>query len=147
MKNTNMSLLVGRRAELLAELFLDDLKPSFLGRPTHDIGFDFLIGFTNQRGGVNTFGVEVKGTEQFNSLSFPLDRKAYQRLANSNPPAFLLLVDVKQNRFFCGWPQSDNGRVHAGSERIKVPLTEMNERTKTALRQKLSDENPISKIA
>ncbi|HEY2858633.1 MAG TPA: DUF4365 domain-containing protein [Terracidiphilus sp.] len=120
---------------MLAELFLQDLEPSYLGRPNSDIGFDFLIGFNNANGGVNTFGVEVKETEQFGSSSFPLDKHAYRRFANSNVPTFLLVVDVKKNRLFYAWPE--NGKGSGTHSRIKVPVVEVNDRTKVLLRNKL----------
>src|ERR1035438_171961 len=97
--------LVGRRSELMAELFLQELEPKFLTRPTLDLGFDFLVGFENQGGGVNTFAVEVKGTENSISSSFSLDKRSYRRLVNSNVPGFLLAVDVKQNKLFYAWPE------------------------------------------
>jgi Domain of unknown function (DUF4365) len=128
---------VGRRSEVLAELFLQELEPKFLARPSLDLGFDFLVGFQNQEGGVNTFAVEVKGTENNISSSFPLDKRSYRRLVNSNVPGFLLAVNVKQNKLFYAWPDRGNTLIHGGTGRIKVPVTEINESTKNAFRKRL----------
>jgi hypothetical protein len=128
---------VGRRSELLAELFLQELAPRFLSRPTEDMGFDFLVGFANPEGGVNTFAVEVKGTEQAISSLFPIDKKSYRRLVSSNIPGFLLAVDVKQNKLFYAWPERDSEGLNRGAAKIKVPVTEINNKTKDALRKRL----------
>ncbi len=58
------SLYVERRGELLAELFLQDLNPEFVARATGDVGYDFLVGFRNSRGGVNNISGVVKTTER-----------------------------------------------------------------------------------
>ncbi len=121
----------------MAELFLQELEPKFLARPTLDLGFDFLVGFGNPEGGVNTFAVEVKGTERAISSSFPLDKRSYRRLANSNVPGFLLAVDVKQNKLFYAWPERSDAVLDSGAGRISVPVTEINETTRTALRKRL----------
>jgi len=121
----------------LAELFLQELKPKFLTRPTHDLGFDFLVGFTNSRGGVNTFVVEVKSTEQSVLSFFAIDRGLYSRMVNSNVPAFLLIVDVKSNKIFCGWPERGHSSVNGGPGTIRVAVTEMNNLTRGALRERL----------
>lgn len=128
--NSNPDYVV-RRSELMAELFLQELKPTFLSRPTRDIGLDFLIGFHNARGGINTFGVEVKGTQQPVSSSFALDERSYRRLANSNVPVCLLVVDAKQNRMFYAWPQRDSDGPRNGTSKVHVPVTEIDEKTRT----------------
>ena len=121
----------------MAELFLQELEPKFLARPTLDLGFDFLVGFKNPKGGVNTFAVEVKGTERNISSSFPLDKRSYRRLVNSNVPGFLLAVDVKQNKLFYAWPARGDTTLYSGTGTISVPVTEINEMTKTTLRKRL----------
>ena len=90
--------LKSRRGELLAELFLQELKPSILARPTDDFGYDFLVGFQNTKGGINNYIVEVKATENPLPPRFLIQKKLYDRLAHSNIPGILLVVDIKQNR-------------------------------------------------
>jgi hypothetical protein len=134
-KRANTSV-VARRAELLAELFLQSLKPSFLGRPNSDVGFDFLIGFANAKGGVNTFGVEVKGTDRAVPNRFSIDRSTYRRVANSSPPAFVLVVDVKQNRLFYAWP--DQHVNPSNGSKIDLDLTEIRAENQGELRKQLT---------
>lgn len=138
MSATASSQVIESRVELLAELFLQDLKPSFLGKPSKEIGFDFLLGFANSKGGVNTFAVEVKGAENFSRTSYPLPLKEYRRLANSNVEALLLVVDAKNNRLFYAKPGPGNGRVSAPKQKIALPVTEIREETKAALRKQLT---------
>jgi len=128
---------VGRRSELLAELFLQDLKPEILSRPTEDVGFDFLVGFRNSAGGMNMFGVEVKGTDRPLADSFPLERRTFLRLAESNLPAFLLVANVKQNRLFYSWIGRDAASISRGPNVVRVPVTEINDKTKAELRKRM----------
>ena len=137
MSASSHAQIVGRRSEILAELFLQELGPTFLSRPTQDLGFDFLVGFNNTKGGLNTFAVEVKGTDTSITSSFSLDRSSYRRLVRSNLPVFLLAVDVKQNRLFYGWPKADEATVTKASSKISVPVVEVNDTTKAALRRRL----------
>ncbi|MFG6464025.1 hypothetical protein ACG04Q_20805 [Roseateles sp. DXS20W] len=88
--------LVSRRAELLAQLFLEDLGPKFLSKAPADFGFDFVVGFSNSRGGVNLIAVEVKAGERIQKR-IQMKRSAYQLLGHSNVPGLVLVIDVKSN--------------------------------------------------
>ena len=118
---------IGQRSELLAQLFLQDLKPEILSRPSEDVGFDFLVGFRNSAGGLNMFGIEVKGTERPPAGSFPLDKRTFLRLAESNLPA-CLLVDR-------GAPP-----INRMATQVSVPVTEINDKTKVELRRQMLKE-------
>jgi Domain of unknown function (DUF4365) len=133
--------LVGRRAELMAELFLQDLEPTFLARPTTDLGYDFFVGFSNPRGGINTTGVVVKATPQRVPARFPVDIRSYHRLANSNIPGLFLVVDVKHNRLFYAWPASDE-HVGNGRHTIALPVSEIDDVSKVQLRRRLTGSAP-----
>ena len=99
-RNTR-SGLAGRRGEIMAELFFQELDPLFVSRPTtEDIGYDLLVGFRNEKAGINTIAVEVKSTEQLLEPRFSIQRSAFNRLVHSNVPALLLVADVKQNRLY-----------------------------------------------
>ena len=65
--------MIARRAELLAELFLQELQPLFVAQSTGESGYDFFVGFRNPKGGVNNILVEVKSTEPShgNNTHFP----------------------------------------------------------------------------
>jgi Domain of unknown function (DUF4365) len=128
---------VGRRGELLAELFLQDLKPEFVARATGDVGYDFLVGFRNLRGGVNSIAVEIKATERLVQNRFPLRRKQYRRFAYSNIPVLFIVVDVKDNRFFYAWISSDDAVASSESNVVMIRLTEIDESTKEELRKQL----------
>ena len=92
--------IIERRGQLIAELFLQDLNPSFVARPTSDFGYDFLIGFPNTGGGINNCAVRVEATERPVPPRFPIDAETYRLLAHSNIPALLIVADVKRNRLF-----------------------------------------------
>ena len=118
--------LVARRGELMVELFLQDLRPSFLSRPTSpNLGYDLLVGFKNARGGINTFAVEVRATERPPRGRFRLPRRAFDRLALSNVPALLLVVDVKHNRLYHAWLTPDGTAGGDDPQKVPVPLTEL----------------------
>jgi len=123
---------------LIAELFLQDLKPTFLSRPTKDFGLDFLIGFANSKGGINTFGVEVKSTQQPISSPFAVDKESYQRLANSNVPVCLIIVDAKQNKLFYAWPGEGNGGLRSRNSKVQVPVTEIDDNARIELLRKMA---------
>ncbi len=129
---------VARRGELLAELFLEDLKPEFVARTTGDVGYDFLVRFRNSRGGVNNIPVEVKATERLAQQRFPLPREQYKRFAYSNIPVLFIVVDVKDNRFFYTWISSDDSVASPEHKTVMIRLTEIDERTKEELRKQLA---------
>jgi hypothetical protein len=120
----------------MAELFLQELEPEGIVRPRHDLGLDFLVTFRNSKGGINSFGVEVKSTGQDVQLSFGIERKTYDRLANSNIRILLIIANVKQNKLYFAW--INNRRHHSGAATVMIPLTPINGRTKTELRRKLT---------
>jgi len=120
----------------MAELLLEDFGPLSLARSPKDVGYDFLVSFRNSRGGTNTFGVEIKATERPDLSSFVVDRQTYNRWAHSTIPGLLLVVDVKQDRLLFGWPQRVDSR-HGGYKSVRVPLTEIDDRTKKELHKRL----------
>ena len=128
---------VGRRGELLTELFLQDLKPEFVARTTGDVGYDFLVGFRNLRGGVNNIAVEVRATEHLSQNRFPLRTKQYQRFAYSNIPVLFIVVDVKDNRFYYTWISSDVAGASPEGNVVMIRLTEIDESTREELRKQL----------
>lgn len=128
--------VVARRAELMAELFFQDLEPVSIARPPHDFGYDFLVVFKNSKGGKNTFGVEVKATDHPVQSPFTVDRRTYDLLAHSTLPGFLLVADVKQNRLFYAWPPRVDTR-HDGSKSVRMTLTPIDSNTKAELHKSL----------
>lgn len=139
--------LVGRRAELMAELFLQELGPQFLSRPTSpDVGYNLLAGFENKRKGINTFAVEVKSTEAPPGPRYQLSRDVYDRISHSNIPGLLLVVDVKHSRLYFSWLDSAK---RASTGRVSVDLTEVNDATRKQLQAQLhaSSDRPAAALS
>ena len=133
------SSLVARRGELMAELFLQGMEPQFLSRPTSpEVGYDLLVGFANERGGINTFAVEVKATERMPGKRFPLARAVFERFASSNIPGLLLVVDAKENRIHYAWLTPN---LSMGGATVSVPLVEINNSTERELRKQFASAN------
>jgi hypothetical protein len=128
---------VGRRGELLAELFLQDLHPLFVAQATgRDLGVDFFVGFSNGRGGVNLVAVEVKATEQLSRPRFVLPRRQYEVLANSNVPGLIVVADVKKNR--CYYAIATPVTIADDRQTVSFPLTEADEIGRKALIERLA---------
>lgn len=120
----------------MAELFLQDLEPASVARPPRDFGYDLLVVFKNSKGGINTFGVQVKATERPVPSRLVIDRRTYDRLAHSTIPGLLLVADVKQNALFFGWPPRVDTR-RGESRSVSIPLTQIDSKTKAELHEKL----------
>jgi hypothetical protein len=111
---------LGHRAELLVELFLTELNPMFVARPPYpNLGFDFFVGFRNERGGVNISVIEVKATEKEVVNSFHVRRELYRMLVHSNLPVVLMVADVKRNRLYWGAPRPEEADARE-STTVKV---------------------------
>jgi hypothetical protein len=139
MKDRTKAEMLGRRGDLLAELFLQELGAEFVARPTADLGYDFFVGFNNSDGGVNIAAVEVKATDRAVNGHYPVEKRLFRRLANSNIPVLLLVVNVKENRLFYALPGSYPPGEDADANRISLPLTPIDEATKLELRDLLAN--------
>jgi hypothetical protein len=134
------SSVASRRAELLVELFFQELNPVFISRPTiQDLGYDLLVGFSNESGGINTFAVEVKATERPMGTHLPLRRANFNRMAHSNVPGLLLVADVKQSRLYYSWLRPIEGRGRGDT--VSIPLTEISDATKEELKKQFQQSN------
>lgn len=138
MSDKGKAEMVGRRGELLAELFLQELGAQFVARPTADLGYDFFVGFNNADGGVNLVAVEVKATERSVQHRYPVPKQLFRRLAHSNIPVVLLVANVKENRLFYALPSSYGPGDDAGANTVQVDLTPVNDSTTNELRSFLS---------
>lgn len=119
----------------MAELFLQDLGPRFVSRPTsQDVGYDLLVGFLNKIGGINTFAVEVKATERPPGTRLQFPRRSFDRFAHSNIPGLLLVADVKRNKLYYAWLTT---RAATGTTDVSLPLTELDDATTKALQAQL----------
>lgn len=132
----NRAKAAERRAELMAELLLEELGAVFVSRSTGgDVGFDLLAGFRNEQGGTNTFTVEVKATEEAAGSSVRLERKTFERLSRSNTPALLLLANVKEHRLYYGWLRQDGART---GKTVPVAVAMLDDEGRKVLREELT---------
>jgi len=137
MNNTRTQAgIVGRRAELMAELFLQDLGATFVSQPTADTGIDFVVAFPNGQGGMNLSAVEVKATEQPVGDFYPLETKWYKRLAHSNVPSLLLVADAKRNQLYFAWPGEED--VNPSVRTVRVRVTPIDDEVKEQIRGRLA---------
>jgi hypothetical protein len=139
MNNTkSQAKIVGRRAELLVELFLQDLGATFVSDPRSATGYDFIVAFPNGKGGTNFSAVEVKATDRPIGHFYPLDKKWYTRLAHSNVPSLLLVVDAKQNRLYHAWPgESDVKKLNSDAQTVRVPVVPIDDAVREHIRERL----------
>jgi hypothetical protein len=122
MSSSDVAQLVGRRGELLAELFLSELGARVTSSPVGDA--DFLAFFEHGGQGVRVVAVEVKARETPWPSEYPVDSKLVERAAHSNIPMLLLIVDVKNNKIGYAWLDrkvTTSGRKQVGGK-IRVPL-------------------------
>jgi hypothetical protein len=97
---------IERRGMLLAELFLQKLKPlNFLQETGSDRRLDYLLGFRTGAGRIVVIGVEVKSTDEPvpNPYQFYLAKPELQALTDTNLTILVVVVDVKKSEAFFGW--------------------------------------------
>ena len=96
---------VARLGELMAEVFLEKLEPTFLARGDF-LPVTFLAGLRNADGGVNTWPVQAVATAdpvgEAGRVTLPVGE--FDRLARSSPPALLLVADALRDELFYAWP-------------------------------------------
>jgi hypothetical protein len=130
--------MVGRRGELIIELFLQDLEPAFVAHSTLDFAYDFYVGFTNSEGGINTSAVVAKATERPVGKRYPIQKKWHDQLAHSNIPVLLLVANVKENRLYYAWLTDEEAKAGSGTHVVNIPVMEVDEQAKEAIRQRLA---------
>jgi Domain of unknown function (DUF4365) len=135
--------LLGRRAELMAELFLRDLEPSSLWRPGQiDNGVDYFITFVNRRGGTNSFAIEVKATEREVKSTFPVDEKTVRSMLLSNMPSLLLVVDAKMNKLYFAWIDKELTNSPSKAGKIDLKVKAVTDTQKRKLRERMTSLDP-----
>ena len=131
-RSSTKNSLVAQRAEIMAELLLQELGPHFVARNAGvDSGYDLFVGFDNPKGGVNMVAVQVKATAQPVKGRFRLQRKHFDMLANSNIPVLLLVINVKQNEFFYALLKS--GSADPSAKTVAVPISKLDDSAKAEL--------------
>ena len=144
MSKSSTSSFVGRRGELLAESFIQALNPTFFAKPdTQRMPFDYFVGFTDKKGLLKTYAVEVKATEKEigNKYTFPASKRTLDNFKNSNLPVMFLVADVKRNRLFYNWAKlltkTDRRESHHGFARASIPLIPLETKERGQLIQEL----------
>jgi hypothetical protein len=135
--NESRTKMVARRAELLAQLFLEELQPQFVAQSTGNPNYDFFVGIRHSKGGFNNIVVEVKSTERLTRNQYQLAKRTYEKYAYSNLPALLIVVDVKENRLYYAWLTPDGVELANESSTVRIDLIEINDDTKQALKERL----------
>lgn len=122
MSSPSNAALIGRRGELLAELFLTDLGAKVTRFPFD--GPDYLVLLENKEKGLQLMTVEVKAIERPLPEKFAANTRIVEWAAKSNIPLLLLVVDVKQNKLGCAWLDEVARELprRAGSQQVSVPL-------------------------
>lgn len=136
-----------RRAALLAELLFQDLGATYIARPDTDtLPFDYLIGFANPGGGVNTIAVEIKARQKPVTGRYEIPKKAAAVIANSNPPVMLLVIDAKHNQLWYAWGAeiAAQSRNDANASIVLIELHEITAEEKSALKAHLTRVNRIA---
>jgi len=137
-KTTRHAQMVGRRGELMIELFLQDLDPVYVARSDLDFGYDFFVGFENAEGGINTSAVVARATEQAVRDRFHFPKNRYDELSHSNIPVLLLVANVKTNQLYYAWLTPDDTKGREGVQMISIPVNEVDEDAKQSIRRHLS---------
>ncbi|HSI84621.1 MAG: hypothetical protein ACAI35_22730 [Candidatus Methylacidiphilales bacterium] len=130
--------IVSMRAELLAEILLRELKPEFLANSKGSTPYDLFIGFKTHDGGLNTFAVEVKATENVvrNPYRLQLGAKMLETLLRANIKVLLLVINVRNNKCYFTWSDKisvPEENVRARSKSLELELIEVTEATKKQL--------------
>ncbi len=120
----------------MAELFLQDLGATLVSGPAADTGNDFIVSFPNGQGGMNLSAVEVKATDQPVSDFYTLETKGYKRLAHSNVPSLLLVIDAKRNQLYFAWPGEED--VNSSVRTVRLRLTPIDDEAKEQIRERLA---------
>jgi hypothetical protein len=89
--------------------------------------------------GINSYAIEVKGTAKPVSSKYRVHASTFKRLANSNIPALLLVVDVKENNLFYSWIENEAIQEHEGKVSFSLPVIKLDELSKNELLKKLRE--------
>ena len=117
-----------RRAELLVEAFLEDLKPSrFVKAESENLDFDFVVAFKKPDGGLKYCAIEVMQTDSLINGEFHFMTGRWSIDAfNSNMPTIIFVADTKRNQLYYGFAsriKTIHAAHKAGFFEVAVPTT------------------------
>jgi hypothetical protein len=67
---------------------------------------------------------------------YPMDTRWYKRLAHSNVPSLLLVVDAKHNNFYFAWPGDED--VNSSLRKVRVRVAPVDDKVKEQIRERLA---------
>jgi hypothetical protein len=111
-----------------------EMEPRFLSEPTSpDVGYDLLVGFLNEAGGINTFAVDVVADDKAPGHRVAMPAGRFDRLAKSNTPGLLLAIDVKANHIYFAWltPELAHGAVKV----VHIAVRQLDDAARAELRR------------
>jgi len=132
---------VADRGELLAQVFLQDLKPVSVARGGKDGGVDYLATFKTPNQGLRVIAVEVKATERPVKDNYSLKADLVSRLSTANVPVLILVVNVKSNEIYYTWARGAAAlsSQNAGKRTWRVPVKRADEHKEELLQEILSE--------
>jgi hypothetical protein len=119
-----------RRAEILVEAFIEDLKPSrFVKAESDHLDFDFVVAFKKPGGGLKYCAIEVMQTDSLinGEFHFIISRRAIDAL-NSNMPTIIFVADTKRSQLYYGFASSMrtvSAAHRSGFFEVAVPTTQV----------------------
>lgn len=101
MSDSSRAEMISRRAELLAEMFLEELGAKVTNSPS--LMADYLAFFESAPESVQIVAIQVEAIETPLPDVFPLKTSILNRAAGFNVPTLLLVIDVKLKRIAFAW--------------------------------------------
>ena len=81
----------------------------------------------------------MKATDRPIGHFYLLDKKWYTRLAHSNVPSLLLVVNAKQNCLYHAWPgEGDVKKLNSDARTVRVPVVPIDDAVKEQIREPAS---------
>lgn len=130
----SLQAINSQRAELIVELFLQDLSPRDISKSVRsDAGeYDYLATFDRADQGMNLIAVEVKFWTSPVREHYPMTHAAFRRFALLNLPSMLAVVDAKTNDIYYAWLSALRISLEKTSRKL-VPVEKITEATKKRL--------------
>jgi hypothetical protein len=148
---------VGDRAELLAQIFLEDLNPISVSRDvawpmprgSEQINlFDYTVTFAAPNGTLRLIAVEVKATERPIKDNHAFKADVIRKLASINVPVLILVVNVKNNAIYYAWARTAAEVLpeDADTTTIHVPVKRADEHKEELLQEILGTANAVESL-
>jgi hypothetical protein len=120
-----------RRAELLAELFLQDLRPSALEKTSEASDFDYLVSIRSQQT-TNLFAVEVRAWQDQPRKTYTMKYSRFRRLALLSTPCMLLIADTQNSDLYYSWVTTLSV-THDKIDKKRIPVVRITPSTRNEI--------------